>query len=60
MNVIVIAAGSRKSLRLFTHNTPKGLMEKGNITIADSQINIFRSLKLNKINIITGFINKWT
>lgn len=55
MNVIVIAAGSGKRLRPFTHNTPKGLMKVGNTTIVGSQINIFRSLKLNEINIITGY-----
>lgn len=55
MNVIIIAAGSGKRLRPFTHNMPKGLMKIGNTTIVGSQINIFRSLQLKKINIITGY-----
>mgnify|MGYP001421525488 CR=1 FL=1 len=58
MNVIIIAAGSGKRLRPFTHNTPKGLMKVGNSTIVGSQINIFKSLKLNKINMVTGYKRK--
>ncbi len=55
MNVIIIAAGSGKRLRPFTHDTPKGLLPIRNDTIIGSQIKIFKHLKLNKINIITGF-----
>ena len=52
---IIIAAGLGTRLRPLTKNLPKYLLSVGSKSILDSQIEIYKSLKIKKINIICGY-----
>lgn len=51
---IIIAAGLGSRLRPHTDNLPKCLVKIGNTTILQSQLRVFKSLKIDNINIIVG------
>ena len=56
--VIIIAAGMGTRLRPLTKNSPKCLLKVGKKTILANQLNIYKSLGIKNINIITGYKKK--
>lgn len=55
LNVIILAAGEGKRLRPLTNEKPKGLVELFGKSILERQIEIFMSVGITDISIVTGF-----
>lgn len=55
MKAIILAAGIGSRLKKYTKDLPKGMLEVLNKSLIEHQIEIYRSLGINDISIITGF-----
>ena len=53
--VVILAAGRGSRLGSLTEYVPKALLQIGNSSCFESQIQIYESLDFNDINVITGF-----
>ncbi len=55
MKAIILAAGSGTRMHPYTHDKPKCLLDIGNISILEHQINLIRNCGINEITIVVGF-----
>ncbi|MDB4232509.1 phosphocholine cytidylyltransferase family protein [Candidatus Pelagibacter sp.] len=55
LKVIIIAAGMGLRLRPHTQKLPKGLLNVGSTSIIQSHLDIYKSFKIKKINIVVGY-----
>lgn len=55
MKALVIAAGLGSRLKPYTNNLPKSLVLIGKKTILESQLDIYKSLKIKDLNLIVGY-----
>ena len=55
MKAIILAAGRGSRLYPYTHDKPKCLLDIGNISILEQQINHIRDCGINEVVIVVGF-----
>ncbi len=55
MKAIILAAGSGIRMQPYTHDKPKCLLDIGNISILEHQINNIRDCGINEVVIVVGF-----
>ena len=55
MKAIILAAGSGTRMYPYTHDKPKCLLDIGNISILEHQINTIRDCGINEIVVVVGF-----
>ena len=55
MKAIILAAGSGTRMYPYTHDKPKCLLDIGNISILEHQINNIRDCGINEVVIVVGF-----
>jgi len=55
MKAIILAAGSGVRMYPYTHDKPKCLLDIGNISILEHQINLIRDCGINEVVIVVGF-----
>lgn len=55
MKAVILAAGRGTRLSPYTHDKPKCLLDIGNISILEQQINNIRDCGINEIVIVVGF-----
>ena len=55
MKAIILAAGRGTRLYPYTHDKPKCLLDIGNISILEHQINLIRDCGINEVVIVVGF-----
>ena len=58
MKAIIIAAGRGKRMKNLTANSPKCLLEINGKTIIQSQIDHLRSLEINNISVVKGYMQE--
>ena len=57
MRAIILAAGEGKRLRPLTNEKPKAMIEIGDKSLLQHQIDVFRECKINDIVVITGYLS---
>ena len=58
MNVIILAAGEGKRLQPLTIEKPKCLVNLFGKSLLNWQIELFKNLKINDINLVTGYLKE--